>query len=80
MCFESGAFANCLKIAEVVPVFKKGDRSKATNYRPISLLSQFDKIKKYIYLSPSITFFREISVAKQNSIRISTKFVNNTSN
>ena len=80
MCFESGVFANCLKIAEVVPVFKKGDRSKATNYRPISLLSQFDKIKKYIYLSPSITFFREISVAKQSSIRISTKFVNNTSN
>ena len=44
MCFESGVFPNCLKIAEVVPIFKTGDRSKATNYRPISLLSQFDKI------------------------------------
>ena len=50
MCFKSGVFPNCLKVAEVVPIFKKGDQSKATNYRPISLLSQFDKIlEKIIY-------------------------------
>ena len=50
MCFETGVFPNCLEIAEVVPIFKKGGRSKATNYRPISLLSQFDKIlEKTIY-------------------------------
>ena len=49
-CFKSGVFANCLKIAEVVPIFKMGDRSKETDYRPISLLSQFDKIlEKTIY-------------------------------
>ena len=50
MRFKSGVFPNCLKVAEVVPIFKKGDQSKATNYRPISLLSQFDKIlEKIIY-------------------------------
>ena len=50
LCIEKGIFPNCLKVAEVIPVFKNGDRDKPTNYRPISLLSQFDKvIEKMIF-------------------------------
>ena len=41
---SNGVFPNWLKVAEVIPVFKKGDKNNPTNYRPISLLSQFDKI------------------------------------
>ena len=33
-----------MKVAEVIPIFKKGQKGKTTNYRPISLLSQFNKI------------------------------------
>ena len=38
-----------MKIAEVVPVFKKGDSNLLTNYRPISIFSQTSKIfEKFI--------------------------------
>ena len=34
-CIQQGEFPNSLKIAKVVPVFKKGDSNLLTNYRPI---------------------------------------------
>jgi len=33
-----------MKYAVVKPLFKKGDKSKTSNYRPISILSFFSKI------------------------------------
>ena len=33
-----------MKVAEVIPIFEKGQKDKLTNYKPISLLSQFNKI------------------------------------
>ena len=44
LCVTQGTFPTYLKIAEVIPVFKKGDKQMASNYRPISILSQFEKI------------------------------------
>ena len=39
-----GKFPDLLKIAEVCPIYKKGDKSKCENYRPISLLSNLSKL------------------------------------
>jgi len=48
---SEGIYPDALEISEVIPIFKKGDRDKTANYRPISPLLQFNKIyEKFIYV------------------------------
>ena len=44
LSFTTGVLPDLLKIAKVIPVHKKGEKNLPGNYRPISLLSVFDKI------------------------------------
>ena len=43
---ENGKFPNCLKLANIMPVFKKDARTSKNNYRPVSILFVFPKIFK----------------------------------
>jgi hypothetical protein len=44
----TGSFPARLKFSEIRPIFKRGDKSDISNYRPISLLISLAKIlKKY---------------------------------
>ena len=45
--FKSGTIPNKWKLANIVPVVKKGDKSSVTNYRPISLTCLPMKIFEY---------------------------------
>ncbi len=52
--FNQGKFPSPWKLANVTPVYKKGDRQNKTNYRPIALLSNISKIQERIaYLTDS---------------------------
>ena len=42
--FTEGVFPKELKLARVVPIFKIGDKTELTNYRPISFSKVFEKI------------------------------------
>jgi len=47
---SSGIFPDHLKYAIVKPLFKKGDKSKISNYRPVSILSSFSNVlEKVMY-------------------------------
>jgi len=44
LSIEQSIFPDTLKIADVKPLFKNSDKSIMSNYRPISMLSNFSKI------------------------------------
>ena len=47
--FEYGVFPDNMKVAKVVPLFKAGDRSVFSNYRPIiPVITIFKNIGKII--------------------------------
>ena len=46
--FNTAIFPDRLKLAKVIPVFKKGDSKLINNYRPISLLPVISKVLETI--------------------------------
>ena len=52
-------FANGLKLADIVPVFKKDDSTLVKNYRPVSLLPIISKIFERIMLNQVTDYMNE---------------------
>ena len=69
--FEHGTFPKDFKLAKVIPVYKKGDNSLCSNYRPISILSVFSKIFEKLVYNRLIAFLdkHNISYSKQFGFR-----------
>ena len=59
---KEGVFPSELKLAKVVPIFKSGDSSKITNYRPISVLSFFSKVFERVMYNHIIDFIDSLNV------------------
>ena len=49
LSFTSGIFPEDMKIGKVIPLFKNDSKTDLTNYRPISIISQFSKIIEKIF-------------------------------
>ena len=54
--FETGKFPNLLKIAKIIPIFKSGDKTMVSNYRPISVLLVFAKVCEKIMANHLLEF------------------------
>jgi hypothetical protein len=60
MSILTGVVPSDLKIAKVIPIFKKGDKSECCNYRPISLLNVFNKILEKLVYNRVVSFLKKI--------------------
>lgn len=70
-----GIFPSAWKETKVCPVLKKGDRSKVTNYRPISIINYFSKrFEMCIYnlilekVSVSLSIYQHGFISKRSTI------------
>ena len=55
--FPTGVFPTIVKVAKVVPEYKKDSKLDFSNYRPISLLSNTEKIFKKVMYNRVYNFF-----------------------
>ena len=55
-----------LKIVEIIPIFKKGSRLKASNYRPISLLYNINKIFEKVVFNRVYSFLNKYDCFYKN--------------
>ena len=65
-CLEEVVFPEKLKIAKVIPVFKKGDKKSVENYLPISILPVFSKVLKRIMYDRLYEFFMNNNLLYEN--------------
>ena len=59
LSFKSGSFPTILKTSKVTSIYKKDSRLKCSNYRPISLLSNTDKILERIVYNHLYKYFED---------------------
>jgi hypothetical protein len=72
---STGIFPDRLKFSEVKPLYKEGNTSDFSNYRPISLLTSFSKViektiykRLYCYLDQQKVFVNEQHGFKQKKL------------
>ena len=63
---EEAVFPEKIKIAKVIPVFKKSDKENIENYRPISILPVFYKVLELIMYNLLYEYFMNNNLLHEN--------------
>ena len=58
----TGVFPSVLETAKVVPIFKKDSKLDYSNYRPVSLLSNIEKILEKLMYKRLYTFLNNNNI------------------
>ena len=72
-CIEERTFPKCLKLAKIIPIFKKEDKRNPENYRPIGLLSSIKKVFEKLLRSRMIKFWEKNSIISGNQYGLRSK-------
>ena len=59
LSMKTGTHPDCLKLAMVIPIHKKGSKLEVGNYRPISLLSNINKLLEKIIHERTYNFLEK---------------------
>ena len=66
---SSSTFPSILKLADIIPVYKKDSRYEKSNYRPISVLPNLSKIFENVLYDQISSFFENIFSKYQTGFR-----------
>ena len=66
LSIASGIVPDQLKIARVIPLFKSGDKSSFTNYRPVSVLPAFSKILERVIYNRLMNYLNKHKILSDN--------------
>ena len=65
-CIALGIYPSLLKVAKVIPLYKKGPKDECANYRPISLLMHINKVFEKLIHSRMYSFLEKHKILNQN--------------
>jgi hypothetical protein len=65
-CIETGIFPDKLKMAKVIPLFKKNEKDLLENYRPISLLPSLSKVIEKVIHNQIVDYFIDLKLFFEN--------------
>ena len=66
---DEGEFPSELKHADIVPIHKKKDKSDISNYRPVSILSNYSKVYEKLIYNQLYQYFKNILFPSQCGFR-----------